>query len=293
MERPYDEWLDFARYLWEIVPSGLSATSVDSYISEAMAYVKVVQPAVSVVRSPMLTQWLRRVKQIPRQSAFMDAAPVSLIASVVRDEAASLATRVVCMLQWFLCLRVGQVTTARTTEYQPLYDLLRGDVWFAPDGRYVRLTLKKAKNDPRNQGSCRYLLEATDPTGFSAVQLLRRYFKETEGFAGSEPLMRHADGRCVTPAHVRTLLKFHAVKLGLNPEVISAHSLRSGSATQLHAEGWDLQTIMMWGSWASEAGAIKYIRMTSDVAVAVTESLGFGQASSRQVLPSRPRLVVH
>ena len=213
----------------------------------------------------MFSGWLTRIQQLAKREQFKDAAPVSLIEAVVRDENSSLATRVVTLLQWFLGLRVGQLVTNKVGEFEPAYDMLRSDVTFDPQGKHVRFVLKRGKGDRYNHGSCRYLMRATDPTGFSAVELFQRFWDESasKGFHPGTPLFRHlGDGHCVTRDHVSTLLKKHAARLGIDPSVIASHSARSGGASLLNAEGVDMEYIMQWGGWATESGCLKYLRAT-------------------------------
>ncbi len=289
-----DILLEFCRYLFEGMPSVLLASTIKEYLSQALMYINVQRDAVGLgpMHQPLvLSRFMTRLMQVPRASSFKDAAPVALIAAVVYDESASLATRVVAMCQWFLTLRVGNLTTSQTTVFDPQFSVLRRDLSFSPDGSHARFILKKLKNCKWNKGSCRYLLRATDANGFCALDLLRRFYDSTAHFADDQPLMRHADGRCVTADHVNVLLKKHAARLGLDPRVIASHSLRSGSATQLNADGWDLEYIQLWGSWSTQEGCLRYIRLTTDLAVRITKSLQFDRGKgTREVLSSRPRL---
>ena len=96
---------------------------------------------------------------------------------------------------------------------------------------------------------------ASDNPRFCPVKALRNYLRIHP--AGGEPdsplfLRRSGPQRavCVTPADVSQALKTHAAAAGLDPDLVSTHSLRIGGAFELADAGVDWETIGVMGRWS-------------------------------------------
>jgi integrase len=255
MHHPY---IGFIRYLVDEVGI-MSAATIKNYLShvnQALA-----RRFTEVPPYPRLvTKLLSALESMPRERRFKDPASPQLVASVVGDEGLDIAVRVAVMLMWHLAVRVGDTVSRSTTQYDDRYTVLRSDVEFDEDGSMVRITIPRSKSDPGNSGDV-YVIGATG--GITCpVRFLRRYWEigESNGWAGNEPFLRLQSGRLLTRAPIVAALKQHAQVLGMNVDHVSAHSMRSGAATQLVTKGVSIADIMLVGRWASTESCLKYLR---------------------------------
>jgi len=80
------------------------------------------------------------------------------------------------------------------------------------------------------------------------------------------PIFRHVDkaGTIGENLHARSIsriLKYHAEKAGIDPTLVSGHSLRAGAATELAIRGVDLWKVQQQGGWKDTRQLIeRYIR---------------------------------
>jgi hypothetical protein len=288
-----DVLFDYARYLFELRQNTILPHTIADYVNAVALHVKR-ESGVVLHKSQAMCDWLHRLQQLPRPHHFKDPAPRSLIQSIVFDETESLGLRVACLLQWHLTLRAGQLVASLVGDFNE-HAVLRRDVVFAEDGTYAQVLLVKGKNDVYNSGSFRYLMAAAKDAPFCPVRMLRRYMDHTDAkchFAAEAPLLRHDDGRLVTYDHMRKCVKRHARRLGLDEDAFATHSGRSGPATALGEAGFDIDTIMLQGYWATLAGCQRYVRMTAERAQKIAGALSLGVdgiSDAGMVLPSRPR----
>lgn len=263
--------LEYVRYLFDII--GLTNPySIATYVSEVKR-----QSFITYGRelhTPALYKaWLHRMRQVPRPRHHKAPAPRALVLNIVMRDRASPATRITTMLAWYCCCRLGELTQRRVREFKPVFSILRRDIFFDPEGKYVRFRLPHSKGDKYNQGGDRFLMAASPGAPFCPVQMVRKFYDETAHFAEDEPFLRHADGRNVTRRHVVDLLKKVAKEMGLDPATLSGHSLRIGSATAQTEAGVPVDLILAWGNWTTFEGAMRYMRMTSGRATIASEAL--------------------
>lgn len=80
------------------------------------------------------------------------------------------------------------------------------------------------------------------------------------------PVFRHVTkaGTIGANLHARSvsrILKFHAEKAGIDPTLVSGHSLRAGAATELAIRGVDLWKVQQQGGWKNTGTLVeRYIR---------------------------------
>ena len=80
------------------------------------------------------------------------------------------------------------------------------------------------------------------------------------------PVFRHLDkgGRIGDSLHARSIsriLKYHAEKAGIDPTLVSGHSLRAGAVTELAIRGFDLWKVQQQGGWKDTRMLLeRYIR---------------------------------
>lgn len=263
--------LEYVRYLFDII--GITNPySIATYVAEVKRQSFITHGR--ELHTPALYRaWLDRMRQVPRPRHHKAPAPRALVLNIVMRERASLATRITTMLAWYCCCRLGELTQRRVREFKPVFSILRRDIYFDPEGRYVRFRLPCSKGDRYNQGGDRFLMAASPGAPFCPVQLVRQFYDATAHFADDEPFLRHVDGRNVTRRHVVTLLKTVASEMGLDPATLSGHSLRIGSATAQTEAGVPVDLILAWGNWTTFEGAMRYMRMTSGRATVASQAL--------------------
>lgn len=291
----YDEMWDFIRYLHDEVQVPTAAT-IQAYVGEVRKHVGIMNGAEPPL-SLQCSAWFQRARAQSAPQLHKDPATVQLLSAIVGDTSLSLGVRAAVACQWFSVLRLGQLVTRRVRDFDADYDVLRSDVEFDPEGRYMRLLLKRGKTDVFNKGGARFLLPARD-SHFCPLTFMRQYLVSTAGFEGDQPLFRHADGRYVTRAHVVQAIKLHARRLGLDPERYAAHSIRIGAATELRASGVSISDIQLIGGWATAAGCLRYMQLTLSTAQSAVYHLRLQQDLSQEisnsdrhvVLPTRARL---
>jgi integrase len=94
------------------------------------------------------------------------------------------------------------------------------------------------------------------------VEALKQWIQEAKNDAG--PIFRridqwgNVDRRALTPQSVNLILKARCKKAGLDPEVFSAHGLRSGYLTEAANRGIPLQEAMQQSLHKSVAQAASY-----------------------------------
>jgi len=121
------------------------------------------------------------------------------------------------------------------------------------------ILLRKSKTDQNKQGRKVGIPRANNEGEVCPVEALNAWLevlkqhKITKG-----TLFRNLDrkngkggviGASLAPASVSILLKKHAEKAGIDPELVSGHSLRAGAATELALRGVDLWKIQQQGGW--------------------------------------------
>ena len=294
---------DFCRYLYDIV--GVSGDTIATYVHEVQRFHRIVHGK-ALPMSDFAVEWLKRVRAVPRETRFKEPVPKAVIVSMVQDETEPLAVRVAAMLCWSMCLRLGEITSRRVTESGDWAEVRRRDVAVDAGGKFVSVPLRKRKNDVFNRGGVRVAMADSLCGGdgsVCAVSLVRRYLWESRHMASPDgAFLRFDDGRNVTRRHVTALLKRHCEKHGLDPRLYSGHSIRIGAATAMGEEEIPLDWIKDWGSWLSDAGAVRYLRITDQKAMKIGSALslssesGSGRGRGKRgvsVLATRARLQSH
>ena len=192
-----------------------------------------------------------------------------MVLALLNDTDISIGIRAAVALAWFLTLRLGESMLSHLTEvYNATRTTRREDVEFVSDNsgviNAVRITTRGAKNhdDPYNEGGIKILCKATQPGALCPVNLFMEYWSVTEhlGFKLHEPLIRHPDGRLVTPQQVRKQIKRHAQLQGFNPDWFGNHSTRIQGATRMLAAEVPVQTMLKQGNWKTKQGIMPYMR---------------------------------
>jgi site-specific recombinase XerD len=199
----------------------------------------------------------RSIGRAPRRqksAATKEAALEVMVQGLGEVAAAHLRDRVVIL--------VGFSGAFRRSE---LASLLIEDVRFTPEGAIVRL--RRSKTDQEGVGAEVAIPRSTDER-LCPVRALQAWVSKlsARGILGG-PVVRGVDkfdrisktgGR--TDQTINRIVKRAAVRAGIDPADIGAHSLRAGFATEAALAGKDLIQIAKQGRWANLEVVRKYIR---------------------------------
>ena len=135
-------------------------------------------------------------------------------------------------------------------------NLTRADISFHFDskgGEYVKLMLRKAKGKP-GEPKIPLLLggggKLLDPV--KALKRLIELDPVEESQRARTPLFRDASRAALTVHGVRRMVKLLMARLGLDPALFGAHSLRIGGATAGLAAGLSAPALRAAGRWSSD-----------------------------------------
>jgi hypothetical protein len=104
---------------------------------------------------------------------------------------------------------------------------------------HCAVRMRKRKNLEVLRGKDQRVLIAAGGRYFDSALLLRCWLRRRRaaGIADSRPLFCHADGRSITTAEVRAMVKAVMRAAGRDPALFGGHSLRIGGATAALAAG--------------------------------------------------------
>jgi len=123
----------------------------------------------------------------------------------------------------------------------------------------IMVWVRRSKTDQEGYGRQVGIPRARNGEGICPVKALKVWLavlKQQNITQG--PVLRNVDrrngqggviGTALTTRSVNRILKFHAQQAGINPTLISGHSLRAGAATTLAKAGVDLWKIQPQGGW--------------------------------------------
>ena len=225
----------------------------------------------SFIRSPILSLYLHRLRQQPRQATVSSSsrasgslvpapdrirqpATVSLVKRVVVDPSIDFGVRTAVLALYSTLCRGSELCARTAFEAPSQRSVLSRDVTWSSNMCAFRIAVPHSKTDTYNTGSAVYISHVPgDP--LSPALVLDRYRE-------SEPLTRSALSRffikrsssgvpsCVTLSDVSGALKHHAAACGLDPTRISCHSLRIGGAFQLISGGLSHEAVAVRGRWS-------------------------------------------
>jgi hypothetical protein len=264
----------------------LRGSTIASYVSTARKRLELLtdERLVYTVKSRMLNA---RLKAMPAPPRFKEPIPKEVVYNLLRDSDISIGILMAVALAWFLTLRLGESVLSQLSDvYNSARTTRREDIEFVFDDDdevvAVRITTRGAKNDPYNEGGVKILYKSTQADALCPVTLFMEYWEITNelGFADAEPLIRHLDGKLVTPRQVSKQLKRHAQLLGYNPAFFANHSTRIGGATAMLEAEVPMPTMQKQGNWRSKRGIFPYLRHSDLMLHKVSTSLALKPQSA-------------
>ena len=162
---------------------------------------------------------------------------------------------------FFFMLRASEYVRTGT-QVQPMTHVLQQrDMRFARQGQPVQwrqrhradeviVTIRSSKTDQERQGATRNLF-ATGHAVLCPVRAMASVARPL-GPNADAPVFMRVDGKPVTRAQMSAAIKCAAAGTGREPARYSTHSLQSGGATALVAQGLAVAAIKRLGRWRSE-----------------------------------------
>ena len=154
-------------------------------------------------------------------------------------------------LAFFGCLRAGELTVQ--SSFDPNVNLCRKDVTITRlDNRSVMtVRIKRSKTDRLNTGFD--VVVSCVPHVACSVCAMSSYIKCNQWSDNSQPLFQIPNGTMLTKSLFRKQLALYMGALHYPPHLHSAHSFRSGCASEAAAAGFLDWEIKLLGRWASDA----------------------------------------
>lgn len=278
---PVGRLFDFCAWLW-LNCNDLAGASVDTYIS-AVRSACAARYNWEFIRSPVLSHYLERAKQAPRERTFRHPVSVQLVRAVFDDKRISLGVRTAVLVAYQALLRGSEYTSRFAKRIQGHF-LSCADVRWIKNMRAFAVRVRHSKSDRYNSGEDIFVV-AVDGDPYCPAAAIRAYIKqEPAASMPGQPFfckrMRNGAVSFVTKDDISKALKAHAGAVGLEAERISSHSLRVGAAFELANAGVDWETIGVRGRWSplSVTGmAQMYARMSTQRLAKVASALSLSK----------------
>ena len=252
--------LHIAQWLRNVQCPTVKGSTIDTYISELRQAIAR-YTGYQLIRSPLLEDYLRRIKQLPPPTPSSRAHSLKLpvtkdiIKSIISDATAEQGCRVAILCGFDGMLRVSEYTSHTRFTGDARFLLLRSDIDTTSSSDAITVRIKKSKSDPAFQGPQFSYIARPGDSGCPVSNLTTYLHWFDANFSPNTPLFRRDDGRYLTRDDVDALIKKHAALLGFNPDQYSTHGLRYGGAFELaeadiranQAINWD--NIIARGRW--------------------------------------------
>lgn len=146
----------------------------------------------------------------------------------------------------------------------------------------VHLSVLFSKTDQHGYG--RMLQHVRQEGEICVVKELEKWFNESRDIYSldqdSYVLALDVKNSKVDDKLITSVMKFGAISLGLNPDKVSAHSLRYGGATMLAAAGLPQYLIAWYGGWSSDSTTMRLYANLGQDAVNMVSSVMCKQSMS-------------
>ena len=285
---------DYAVWLAEYRPSGrqVSHKSIRKYVSSVRGWyhrfyrAELGLGAKASRIASLMRGYARLVDQPPpleRHGCTPEALALGMRAEVGDSSPSSLMCRAVLTTGFSLLARGCEVTLDAGEPVDPSQHLVPADVsFFMKDGgRHARLRMRKRKDLKVLRGKQAEVVMAGGGAFFDAVAMLEQWLevRRALGIAADAPLFCWPDGRGMTVAELRALVKRVMKAAGLDPALFGAHSLRIGGATAALAAGIPPALIRLMGRWSSDIYEI-YTRLSLEAAINVGRAIASTRVTS-------------
>jgi len=276
---------------WLFNTRKVTANTANTYLS-GLRYLHIVRGIeIPMLRPPIVEQLLKGKQHLDAiersQSNKPRRAPVTLtimkllkkaiVAWDTSKEDRSLVWTT-CTLAFAGCLRIHEILSRKTSEFDPNFTLLGSDVMIKKTKlgkeniKIIQLRLKSPKEDRIGVGKIIDIYQCGGP--ICPVKAFERWDSMRTWRQKSSPLFRMKDGSCLTGRKLNTLLKkFLSPHLDYKKGMFSSHSFRAGMATLMGTLGFSDEDIMAMGRWSSEA-YLNYLKLPRTRRIEIARRIG-------------------
>ena len=226
------------------------------YITKGIKRAESENPArKTLVRMPITPTILQRLKQEWEKSALTNDTVMIWAA---------------CTLAFFGFLRIGEMTIANNSAYDPSIHLSISDVTFdhasSPSAMFI--TIKASKTDPFRKGITLALGRTYRP--LCPVAAMAAYLQRRG--TGSGPLFRFMDWGPLTRKKFVDQVKKGLTAAGVDQKKYNGHSFRIGAATTAAMKGMEDSLIKTLGRWES-AAYLRYVKIPREQLLSYTRAM--------------------
>lgn len=249
-------------YIVELSEVGIKPSSIArklSSISQAHKLLSLPNPCDSLVLEQFKA--IRRERgSIQRKAKPLLVCDIKKICDVLKPDVIDTRDRALLLIGWAAALRRSEISALRISDLE-----------FSDEGLII--TLRRSKTDQLGKGQKVAIPKlAGEQEKYCAVHAVRRWLSLSRPIDENEPVFKAVGkrgrnvffskigGNALDSKTVSNIVKRLARLIGLNPAQYSAHSLRSGWATEAARIGLGMPALMQHTRHRSERVAIGYIR---------------------------------
>ena len=163
--------------------------------------------------------------------------------------------------------RIGELLPAKSSEFDPDFELMTDDVHMTDRSNQFRL--KCPKEDRSGKSTIVDVYATGGP--FCPVHALRRWRQLIGDWTEKQPAFRWEDGRTFTQNQFRKIIDERLQGVMEKPsQVFCTHSFRIGAASMMGTLGYDDEDVKAVGRWSSRAFE-KYMKLPRTKRIAVAK----------------------
>lgn len=179
----------------------------------------------------------------------------------------------ILIIGYYFGARAGEYSASSVKKWKSV--ILRRDLTIIDRGHNcwecAIIDFKRHKSNRWGLYNAKVPASCACDSGICPTWILRNYLKFRRskwGKAKNKPLLLMESGYPVKPDFVNNMIKNLVRKIGLNEEIYSSHSLRSGRATDLARSNKSAISIKKWGRWRSNCWEDFYAKLDfNDIAI--------------------------
>ena len=262
-------------------------------------------------RNPLETaqgKYPKKISQLLESYRRTDKAPVPKLAvpvkvvnhlrakSTIKNDPKTTAVADLCLIAFYYLLRVGEYTyhnpnQNRRTQQFRLCDIT---LWQnttkldprLPEGILMKrataatLNISNQKNGVRQQTIHQEAIHNPNCPVRAIIRRVKHITNHTRNpqtmigtYFTKKGILRHVSGRNINDAIKQSVSELQLDKVGLPPEAVSSHSLRSGGAMAMHLNNVSDNTIKKMGRWTSDTFLMYIHQQISAFSGGLTEKM--------------------
>ena len=248
-----DHSLAFLEFL---VFNQISQASINNYLSAVKTMLQVYGIQTSAFRDPRVSYFTRALKlQAPYRVALQSIIDIPTLTNIVSTCDSMYMGQVykACFLtSFFSFLRISNLVPHSLSTFNPLEQLARADIFFAPPGAHILIKWSKTL---QSRNAVKIIkIPALGKSPLCPVRALKVILAITPG-SDNSPLFQvklKTKWFPLTDSRLRKNLALILSKIGLANANITFHSFRRSGATLAFNSSVPLQDIQSHGTWTSD-----------------------------------------